>query len=199
MPYKDKELHKMKCKEYKLLHKDELKRKRIFNRDKLTTYMREYYKTHKEEAEYYREKHKLEMSIYQKEHYKNHKTEKSKYNKEHYKECKDRINNTNKRYYNNHKQEAFERVLKRKRNIVIVEHVSRVKLQEMYDNKCVFCGQDLDNKFHTDHLLPVSRYAGIGHKCPHSYGNCAPTCPTCNLEKHDKTPLEFIWEKELVK
>jgi 5-methylcytosine-specific restriction endonuclease McrA len=130
--------------------------------------------------------------LYRKNNIKMIKQTKAKY----YKNNKATIDNDTAKYYQEYKeysQKCFEYSYSRYRNIEILEHIDRVKLKYMYDGKRVYCGQELKDKFHTDHLLPVSRYEKIGKKCPHDYNNVVPACPTCNLEKHDKTSLEFMW------
>jgi hypothetical protein len=41
--------------------------------------------------------------------------------------------------------------------------------------------------------LCVRYYDKQRHKI--KYDNRVPSCPTCNLSKHNKTPLEFIWQR----
>jgi hypothetical protein len=150
----------------------------------------------------YREKHK--------EHYKKLKQEWDTNNTEHNKKYNEQYhNNVRKKnpeykierkqymrvYFQNNKQESYEAKDQRRRSIKIVEHVDREKLRKMYNNLCVWCEEKLGDIFHIDHLLPVSRYEKIGKKCPHDYNNCAPSCPSCNSSKKDKTPLEFIWTR----
>ena len=81
----------------------------------------------------------------------------------------------------------------RQRGIIVLEHIDREVLKKMYNGKDAYTGEPLPEKFHIDHMLPVSAYKKIGKKCPHSYGNCVPTVPRVNLQKHDRTPLEFLW------
>lgn len=185
---------------------------RLKNIDKIKLYLHNYWKenkenislkrkeekrlyreAHKTEAKQYREEHKEQIKLYKKEYREINREKLNECDKQYQRDNKSKCNERSRKHYENHKDEYFERAYKRHRNIVIVEHVYRAKLKDMYDGKCVYCGQELGSKFHTDHLLPVSRYEKIGKKCPHSYDNCVPTCISCNESKHDKTPLEFMW------
>ena len=85
--------------------------------------------------------------------------------------------------------------LKRKHNCEIIEHVYKALLIFSHQGRCVYCGKDIknDSTTHIDHMIPVSRYIKIEKKFPYKYSNIVPTCALCNLKKHDKTPLEFLW------
>ena len=95
------------------------------------------------------------------------------------------------------RQKKYEQAIRRNASIIIIENVDRNKLRGMYNNACVWCDAKLGKIFDVDHMLPVARYRKIGKKCPHSYNNCVPSCPTCNRTRKDKLPLEFIWEQEV--
>jgi 5-methylcytosine-specific restriction endonuclease McrA len=180
MGSKNKELESLYNKKYYQEHKDRiLKHKKEYMKENYKEhkqqYMQEYYKKHKEDEKQYRQEHKKQRSDNGKLRYKNNVLK-------------------IKEYYRQNKQSFFERVDKRRRNIDIVEHIDRKILAINFDNKCAYCEKDLGESYHIDHLIPVVRYEKIGKKCPHSYDNCAPSCPECNLSKHDKTPLEFMWQ-----
>lgn len=51
--------------------------------------------------------------------------------------------------------------------------------------RCWWCGEDCKDKYHTDHLVPLSRG---GHNGP---TNLVISCPHCNLSKHDQLPSEW--------
>lgn len=59
-------------------------------------------------------------------------------------------------------------------------------MYEDQDGLCAYCETPLFGKFHIDHMLPLSRGG------PHEWLNFALACATCNLEKQDKTPEEFM-------
>lgn len=178
--------------------------------------------TKKEYFKQYRENNKAKLDLRLKLWYKAHKDRVKLKRKESYKNNKELVLNKCAEYYikNKDKKKSYAQDNKTKiskrlkiwhknnrakcvqykynhyKDIIVLEYVDRDKLKQMYDNKCVYCGQELDDSFHIDHLLPVARYKKIGKKCPHSYNNCAPTHGHCNESKHDKTPLEFLWVKD---
>ena len=51
---------------------------------------------------------------------------------------------------------------------------------------CWMCGCDRDETFHVDHVKPLSKGGW------HCLSNLRPACPTCNLSKGAKWPLETI-------
>jgi len=53
------------------------------------------------------------------------------------------------------------------------------------NGKCWWCNKPCADKYHEDHLIPLSRG---GHN---DITNIVISCPTCNLKKHNKTPDEF--------
>lgn len=57
---------------------------------------------------------------------------------------------------------------------------------EKYDNRCAYCGEEVLEKFHIDHKLPLSRGGG------NEFENLALSCPECNYKKNDKTDIEFV-------
>jgi len=51
---------------------------------------------------------------------------------------------------------------------------------------CYWCGDKCDKNYHVDHYIPLSR--GGEHKAE----NLVISCPTCNLQKHAKDPIDFM-------
>lgn len=51
--------------------------------------------------------------------------------------------------------------------------------------RCWWCGKDCKDKYHVDHLIPISRG---GHNNP---TNIVIACPLCNNKKYNKLPYEF--------
>ena len=51
---------------------------------------------------------------------------------------------------------------------------------------CWMCGDDLSNGVHVDHVKPLSRGGW------HCLSNLRPSCPSCNLSKGAKWPLEKV-------
>lgn len=53
---------------------------------------------------------------------------------------------------------------------------------------CHWCGERCARRFHVDHYVPLAK----GGR--HEAGNLVIACPTCNLRKHAKDPLDFARE-----
>lgn len=63
------------------------------------------------------------------------------------------------------------------------------KIRKQLGNKCAYCSTPLNHGGHVDHIVPVSRG---GKNEPE---NLTLACARCNLEKHAKTPEEFLaWQ-----
>lgn len=84
--------------------------------------------------------------------------------------------------------------------------LQRSKIKAMYSHRCAYCGEQLADKWHADHVVPVRRETvyrrGIGHvatgvmQTQHDHiDNLKPSCVPCNINKHDCT-LEQ-WRKQL--
>lgn len=56
---------------------------------------------------------------------------------------------------------------------------------EVYNGKCAYCGGAHD-KLQQDHVMPVVQGGG------YTKDNIVPACPKCNLEKHDRTPEQWV-------
>lgn len=54
------------------------------------------------------------------------------------------------------------------------------QLYTAQEGKCAYCGVDVQNVYHIDHVIPLSKG---GSNYP---SNLAISCPTCNLRKKDK-------------
>lgn len=55
--------------------------------------------------------------------------------------------------------------------------------------KCAVCGTDVKENYHVDHILPLAK-GGVHHR-----HNIQILCPSCNLSKHAKDPIEFMQRK----
>ena len=63
-----------------------------------------------------------------------------------------------------------------------------------YDGRCAYCGCELPERWHVDHLKPVRRrrFASPGRSAMrlpqrHRLDNCMPSCPPCNIDKHARS------------
>ena len=62
----------------------------------------------------------------------------------------------------------------------------REQLKQKYGGRCGYCGVELGDKWHADHMTPVIRYGnGEMHHAAHdNLENLMPACHPCNLHKH---------------
>lgn len=69
-----------------------------------------------------------------------------------------------------------------------------IDLQVMSDGVCAYCLKSLDDtdvEEHVDHAQPLSR-GGYNE-----IENCVMSCADCNLQKNNKTPLEFVFDVKI--
>ena len=59
-----------------------------------------------------------------------------------------------------------------------------IRLIVQQRGRCAYCQEELD-AFHVDHIVPLSKGGDNGPR------NLQITCPTCNLKKSRKDPLEY--------
>ena len=62
-----------------------------------------------------------------------------------------------------------------------------------YGGKCAYCGCDLPDRWHIDHIIPVRRNRNGSMKRPKMdvIENYNPACPQCNLMKHSLSVENF--------
>ena len=64
------------------------------------------------------------------------------------------------------------------------------KLFSLQRGKCAYCSSDFrKTSYHLDHIMPLSK-GGANDNL-----NMQLLCPTCNLQKHAKHPIDFMQEK----
>jgi len=61
----------------------------------------------------------------------------------------------------------------------------------MQNGKCAYCRKKLE-KYHVDHIVPMSK-GGLNWR-----SNLQLTCPSCNLRKNSKNPMDFAKENGLL-
>jgi hypothetical protein len=70
----------------------------------------------------------------------------------------------------------------------------RSALRERFDGRCAYCGADLGDRWHADHVEPVRRTdwmrrfgvmrEGPDHPERDTLANLLPACAPCNIDKH---------------
>ena len=76
----------------------------------------------------------------------------------------------------------------------------RESVRAMFDGRCAYCGVDLPQRWHVDHVEAVFRdwYGKTGkafREDNHRLDNMMPSCPPCNI---NKGPLSLeSWRKEI--
>lgn len=60
------------------------------------------------------------------------------------------------------------------------------RLEEVYDNRCAYCGCCISEGYHWDHVQPLSEDGA------HALENLAPACPRCNLSKGPRAARAWI-------
>lgn len=63
-----------------------------------------------------------------------------------------------------------------------------VDLYSAQKGRCAYCKMKVGNKYHVDHIQPLSKGGGNGKD------NLQICCPACNLKKHAKDPIDFAKE-----
>lgn len=63
------------------------------------------------------------------------------------------------------------------------------KLKHLQQNKCPCCGEKLGDKYHLDHIIPLS----LGGR--HEDANLQLLKASCNQKKYNKHPIDFMQEK----
>ena len=110
--------------------------------------------------------------------------------KEYYRENRERLLANQKEYYANNK-ELWNLKTHKRRAAGLPTHIPLSdirKLRSLQKNKCPVCRQELV-KYHIDHIKPLSK----GGK--HELDNLQLLCPTCNLTKAAKDPVDFMQSK----
>ncbi len=86
---------------------------------------------------------------------------------------------------------AYKTTSKHKRRAITEKGLSGPELlrwAKAQPKSCYWCDAKCADGYHIDHYVPLSR----GGK--HEVSNLVISCPTCNLRKHAKDPLDFAQE-----
>lgn len=88
------------------------------------------------------------------------------------------------------REKAREQVRRRRARLAGVDNrmVTERDIKRLYHRQrevCLYCGTPLGDKYHVDHVIPVSR----GGR--NAIGNLVLACPACNLSKGDQFVMEW--------
>ena len=154
-------------------------------------YHKQYYKAHREELiqkniEYTQQPHiKSKRKEYYKENRKKVREQQQEYIITHRTEATTRTKN----WRNNNPNKSREYHSRRKARKLKAEGTHTTKdikwLLEKQNYKCVYCKKSLRKEYHVDHIIALSKGGGNGKN------NLQMLCPTCNLRKNAKDPIEY--------
>lgn len=122
-----------------------------------------------------------------------HKEERRIYRQKYYAANRDRISNYHKAYSRNNRQlfRGYDN-LRRERVRRANGHHTIAQIRTLYRQQnglCAYCQKELRNKYHRDHIEPLSRGGTNGIE------NIQLLCPACNLAKWAKDPVVFMRER----
>ena len=153
---------------------------------------RRHYQGHREEIRaqqhQYLQEHRDEVYAYIRQYNKEHKEETREHHRRYGQKHREEANEHHRQYHREH-PEVMRNVARRRRalkagsNGSFTEEEFRL-LCEQYDNRCVYCREELP--LVSDHVTPLSRGGG------NSIDNIVPACKSCNSMKGAMTFDEFV-------
>jgi 5-methylcytosine-specific restriction endonuclease McrA len=113
----------------------------------------------------------------------------SEYAKSYYQENKKKVKDSVKKW----KRENYDKVqeMRQRRRGLEINNAEPIDTTKIKKSNCYYCGKRLNNKYHIDHIVPLS--AGGANM----YYNLCACCPKCNMSKHAKSANDFIKEGQL--
>lgn len=118
------------------------------------------------------------------------------YHKEYYAANREKVLECNREYRKNNPEKSAARVRNRRARKQASEgaHTSAdiLRLLTLQRHKCAYCKACVKKDYHVDHIIALSR----GGR--NDASNLQILCPTCNLRKHVKCPIEFAQENGML-
>jgi 5-methylcytosine-specific restriction endonuclease McrA len=92
-----------------------------------------------------------------------------------------------KKYRKNNPEKVREFTLRRKSKLYGRLPPGFIKgLLLLQKNKCAICKTDISNKYHVDHIVPLAKNG------EHKADNIQLLCPSCNVRKSSKDPIDYM-------
>jgi 5-methylcytosine-specific restriction endonuclease McrA len=149
-----------------------------------------YYAAHRDEIAAYYAAHRDEKAAYQSAYYAANRDERAAYQAAYCTANRDEIAARQAAYRAAHpeKRAAHHRNRRARKRAAPGKHTA-ADIQQLLlfqKKKCACCRKSIAKSYHVDHVIPLSKG---GSNDPH---NLQLLCPTCNLKKHDKHPIDFM-------
>ncbi len=148
--------------------------------------MRAYYEAHKEAAKERQRAWKAANKDYEKDKIQAWYEDNPEYRREYYEANKDSIKEQMRAWHEANPEALRNKKAKRKGAPGEITPGWIPKLLELQRWTCVVCNKDLRYGYHIDHITPIARG---GENIDY---NLQALCPTCNLQKSDKDPIDFM-------
>lgn len=163
------------------------------NKRKRAEYNRAHYEANKERIKEYQRVHyeanRERMLIYRRTHYQANKESIAEDQRVYRKINRERVKEYMRTYHKTHLEErkALRRRRRARQRSAEGRHTG-ADIKRQYSaqkGKCYYCGKKVRDKYHVEHVVPLSRGGSDGPD------NIVIACPACNLAKHDKLPHEW--------
>jgi len=143
----------------------------------------------RERSRRYRQEHLEEMRAKDREQYAQNREAQKKRKLDYYYENREEMLEANRRWIAANPEKNRARYSRRRALVKNAEGSytaeDTVAQYERQKGKCFYCGVDVGDDYHVDHVVPLSKGGTNGPE------NLVVACPHCNLSKYAKHPMEF--------